>query len=409
MVRQGTISGVIGVAISGKEDLISKNKGIDGGSNVDSEAEGVMFSNHNSCYDIDQSYSGKEIQNEGVIVFDQKRRRVGSNPLIGPDSNVADILVDNIGLKSNKNEADQGLPVSLTEATWLPHSENPFITSDHPSLEGVQVHQLMVNGKREWDIDILDDLLNSRDKDLVQSIVLSDFLDNDSWYWHFEASGHYTVKSAYKALQHTQNTATGGANSGLWRKLWNLKIPAKVSNMLWRACRGSLPTRAKLQEKRVQVPLHCPFCQIAPETTLLLLVDCVFAQQCWSSAGQEIKEAAGLAFADWFTDMLQSFSFAVLGKIAMICWGIWRARNDLAWNNKEPVAAGVVSSTSAYFNQWLLANSRSQGAASAVSRGVEERWSVPEEDTIKINVDASVFTSANFFEYEQLSLLLKTR
>uniref|UniRef100_A0A803NPI6 RNase H type-1 domain-containing protein n=1 Tax=Cannabis sativa TaxID=3483 RepID=A0A803NPI6_CANSA len=198
-----------------------------------------------------------------------------------------------------------GSSVSVLDQAWLPHSENPFITSDHPAFEGINVQQLMVT--------------------------------------------------------------------------------------------GSLPIRAKLLEKRVEVPIYCPFFQLAPETITHLLVDCAFAKQCWSLTTQEIKDVAGLHFADWFTSMLQAFPSTAMCNLAMTCWGIWRARNDLVWNNKEHVVAVVVSSTYAYFNQWKLANVHSQGNNSGVNGVIKEQWSVPNEDTIKINVDASVFTSPSFF------------
>uniref|UniRef100_A0A803QCK4 Reverse transcriptase zinc-binding domain-containing protein n=1 Tax=Cannabis sativa TaxID=3483 RepID=A0A803QCK4_CANSA len=195
---------------------------------------------------------------------------------------------------------NDGSLVNVLDQAWLPHANNPFISSDHPTLDGIYVQRLI------------------------------------------------------------------------------------------------LPTQAKLLEKRVDVPLLCPFCQATPETVTHLLVDCAFARMCWTLVLYDIK-AAEMCFVNWFVSILQSFPSAVICHLAMICWGIWRARNDLVLNNKKSLATVVVSSTHAYFKQWKLANVRPQDDNSIVNGVVEKYWSVPNEDTIKINVDASVFTSASFF------------
>uniref|UniRef100_A0A803NH35 Uncharacterized protein n=1 Tax=Cannabis sativa TaxID=3483 RepID=A0A803NH35_CANSA len=108
----------IGPEITGKEDLITKNKGIDGGSNVISDLEGVIASHNSSCNGIDLTNSGQYIQNGGVIISDQKRRRVGVNSLVGPTlMNVEVLMVDNIGPQSTEQELDQSLAIGPKEAT----------------------------------------------------------------------------------------------------------------------------------------------------------------------------------------------------------------------------------------------------------------------------------------------------
>ncbi|KAM6541541.1 hypothetical protein CsatB_005988 [Cannabis sativa] len=39
-----------------------------------------------------------------------------------------------------------GMSDTVLDQAWLPHSKNPFITSDHPEFEGINVQQLMVTG-----------------------------------------------------------------------------------------------------------------------------------------------------------------------------------------------------------------------------------------------------------------------
>jgi len=38
---------------------------------------------------------------------------------------------------------------------------------------------------------------------------------------------------------------------GFWTGIWKLKAPPKVKNLIWRICRGCLPTRARLLDRGV--------------------------------------------------------------------------------------------------------------------------------------------------------------
>lgn len=101
------------------------------------------------------------------------------------------------------------------------------------------LHSLIITGERVWDNELIADIF---DANLILVIPLRSGLE-DSWYWKGEKMGHYSVKSAYGMLQSEKNSNNTSDNSGFWRKLWNLKVPAKVKNLLWRAATGCLPTK----------------------------------------------------------------------------------------------------------------------------------------------------------------------
>lgn len=42
-----------------------------------------------------------------------------------------------------------GTDVDVLRTPWLPHDEEPFVTSHHPGLEGVKVRSLMVEGTKK--------------------------------------------------------------------------------------------------------------------------------------------------------------------------------------------------------------------------------------------------------------------
>lgn len=90
----------------------------------------------------------------------------------------------------------------------------------------------MVTGERVRDKELLEDIFKERDLNLILAIPLRSDTE-DSWYWKGEKLGQYSVKSAYGMLQMEKNSNNNNSdNSGFWRRLWNLKVPVKVKNML---------------------------------------------------------------------------------------------------------------------------------------------------------------------------------
>jgi len=47
---------------------------------------------------------------------------------------------------------------------------------------------------------------------------------------------------------------------GNWKMLWNMKIPLRMKVFLWRAERGCLPTRQRLQQRGVNCTDKCEYC-----------------------------------------------------------------------------------------------------------------------------------------------------
>ncbi|PNX82644.1 replication protein A 70 kDa DNA-binding subunit [Trifolium pratense] len=61
--------------------------------------------------------------------------------------------------------------------------------------------------------------------------------------------------------------------------------PYKAQYLLWRLCRGCLPTRANLYQRRVNCDVHCPICEYAAEDDLHVFFDCSATRECWQAAG----------------------------------------------------------------------------------------------------------------------------
>lgn len=77
--------------------------------------------------------------------------------------------------------------------------QSPCVISNHPRLANNKMCSLIKSTElRSWDLDVLNDLFNATYIVFIMSIPLSEFQDEDHWYWSNGRSRCYTVRSAYE-------------------------------------------------------------------------------------------------------------------------------------------------------------------------------------------------------------------
>uniref|UniRef100_A0A803PCL7 Uncharacterized protein n=1 Tax=Cannabis sativa TaxID=3483 RepID=A0A803PCL7_CANSA len=218
-------------------------------------------------------------------------------------------------VKGGRLLVGSGENISITSDPWLPDIGNPFITSFHPSICDKKVKCLLTMDGTKWEIEIINDLFNDRDKDLILSSPISPSNVVDTWYWSKENSGCYSVKSAYALLQELKSASVQSTNSGPWREIWSLKIPPKVKEMLWRTLSNCLPTRVQLIHRRVHIDLACPRCNREAETSAHCIVGCNFAAACWRFAVTNTD-----LVLDGYFEMLKAMLFKLDRVHGMVVW-----------------------------------------------------------------------------------------
>ncbi|XP_074363930.1 putative mitochondrial protein AtMg00310 [Apium graveolens] len=140
-----------------------------------------------------------------------------------------------------------GNSIDIMRQPWLSDEQNPYVTTESQSFVNNKVSSLMNLERSGWDIEVIKDLFNDRDQECIISLQLNDIMNEDKLYWSKEASGSYSVKSAYRLLQVQKGLWNINDNASLWKKMWRIKAPPKALNLLWRALSGCLPTYVSLQ------------------------------------------------------------------------------------------------------------------------------------------------------------------
>lgn len=149
----------------------------------------------------------------------------------------------------------------------------------------------------------------------------------------------------------------------------------------------------QLFNKRVPVHTTCPLCKGDEETVFHVLVSCPFASQCWRRILQLRYDSSTYSFVEWFTMVLNSQTIYKWSEVAMMCWGIWKSRNEVMWQQKVPQVNTVCFSTMQYFVQWKDAQVSSNIALfpNMHEKDGVSHWVRPQVDTIKVSVDAAIF------------------
>ena len=110
---------------------------------------------------------------------------------------------------------------------------------------------------------------------------------------------------------------------------WNLNVPNRVKNLMWRAGSDSLPSKSNLRKRKIPIDTTCSSCGLEMESSLHAIWSCASLVQVWKvHFGWLIKEAGK---ASCFLDVLQvGFDKSQhMDLFAMIVSLIWTRRNKL--------------------------------------------------------------------------------
>ncbi|XP_060972665.1 uncharacterized protein LOC133038512 [Cannabis sativa] len=150
----------------------------------------------------------------------------------------------------------------------------------------------------------------------------------------------------------------------IFESVWSLQIPAKISNFLWRAASGVLPTCFQLQKRHVPVNADCPLCNAHVETVQHALVECEFAKATWNRSMVDVGVGAA-TFSSWLLGIFGRGHEGEMEEVAMYKFAQGRKGLSLS-----PLHDG---------------------------RRNLERWNAPELNKIKINVDGALFEQEGRF------------
>ncbi|KAG7563755.1 Endonuclease/exonuclease/phosphatase superfamily [Arabidopsis suecica] len=235
-----------------------------------------------------------------------------------------------------------GRTINVWSDQWLDNPPRPARPAGNASQGSLRVSDLMFSGGNGWDDRKLYHLIHPEDVKLIMKIRPSIVQSPDAPTWIFTKDGQYSVKSGYHQL--TKSPPSDSNNSHqinqLCKSIWALSVPPKIKHFWWRLIHNALPVAEALAHRNLRISQDCLFCGETKESVAHIFFCCRVAREIWELSPINID-------TDQFTDnhSLLDYIQAILSSAShqestnhifpFIGWRIWKARNDLLFNNKR--------------------------------------------------------------------------
>ncbi|XP_073355276.1 uncharacterized protein [Aegilops tauschii subsp. strangulata] len=268
------------------------------------------------------------------------------------------------------------------------------------------VSELIDATSATWNFQRLHEVFMPMDIPAIMGIPLCTRNVEDYWGWHFERSGVFTVKSAYKMLVATKlrmdawlEESAGSSSINTeekpWKMLWKTQVSGKIRMFLWRLSKHSVPTEDVRAHRHMTNLDACGLCG-GTDSWRHSLLECTVARCTWALVDDDIAQHL-IATTEpdarhWLVALMDALPHMQFIKVAVTLWAIWSSR-------RKAIHEGIFQSPQAthmFIDRYIRdleilrepRSSPSTGVA-AESRG-NRRQKAPPTRYAKIHVDARV-------------------
>ena len=115
----------------------------------------------------------------------------------------------------------------------------------------------------------------------------------------------------------------------LWKKIWALECPNKVRNLIWRACRNSLPSKCNLLRRTTITKQRCDRRKEQNEDIVHAVWSCKGLDRVWEvyNTWSFRNQMSFSSFSELLIWVFENNKNPVL--FAFITWSIWHQRNQV--------------------------------------------------------------------------------
>ncbi|KAL5545467.1 hypothetical protein UlMin_005154 [Ulmus minor] len=220
---------------------------------------------------------------------------------------------------------------------WLPR-DGVFKISSPRVLGNFENVSSLIIASGAWDSNLIRTFFHPDEAEAILSLPLPRRKVPDSLLWHYDKSGHYTVRSGYWLASNNKGIPSSSTTShtSWWQKFWRLRIPSKIRVF----CDSFMSFK---------LPSQCDFKEF-----LLTANDCL---------------------------SLENLEF-----LCVLLWIIWFRRNkwihEQTWLDDESCYSWAIQ----HLEEFLDANFRNKALP---KKRVNTPWQAPPLGWVKINSDAA--------------------
>lgn len=243
------------------------------------------------------------------------------------------------------------------------------------------------------------------DVEAVKKIPISHVLQPDFWAWHYERSGSFSVRSAYKLVVETKKRREAWLNCEAeasnteqeeksWKKLWSVQVPPKIRMFACWLARSSLPTGEVRVRRQMSTSVTRIICGAAEDSWRHALLDCNMAKSVWLLREDDVvipligDETPNAKL--WMFNLTKTLKEDQFVEVLVTLWALWWARRKAIHEQEfqSPL------STHLFISRYLDEVPGSQRGQSRSNRSatirVPQAWKPPLMGHAKLNADAAV-------------------
>ncbi|GAU46165.1 hypothetical protein TSUD_301250 [Trifolium subterraneum] len=269
-----------------------------------------------------------------------------------------------------------GTNIKAMSDPWLRGEEGAWIHS--PQGQGaynINIKELILPNEKMWDKAKIESLFS---EDIVKRILyipLFDMIEDDKLICVDSVSGQYSVKSGYNMMLNTTGRMEELAHHDDWKYIWKIHAPPKAKHLLWRICKGCLPTRIRLQESCI---------------SSIQVRQVVGLEQVITTRFMQVRTAV---------DLIKSICYGedrnIAGLFAMLLWVLWDNRNARVWNESKEVGRSLGIKAKHLWEEWHSVQHHQQNNSHATSQQQPLSWQKLPWGWYKCKVDAGFHNEMN--------------
>lgn len=152
----------------------------------------------------------------------------------------------------------------------------------------ILVSELIDASSATWREDVVRTSFVPFDAEAILRIPLCTRRIEDFWACGADRRGRFSVSSVYKMLiktkiqrenwlENVQGQSDTSIEEQIWTKLWNITVPSKIKNFLWRLGQNLMPTSDVLHHRHMATSSVCAICS-SEDNWKHVLFECMLAR-----------------------------------------------------------------------------------------------------------------------------------
>jgi len=234
----------------------------------------------------------------------------------------------------------RGSNIKIWRHAWIPRGLSLMPARKRRPCRLKWVSSLIDEESKSWKVDVLERYFYQHDVEVIKTVKIPWRPSEDFVAWHFEKSGCFTVRSAYKLGVNSKDVDSDLRSSSrhpdgsrpVWKKFWSLPIPHKVRIFAWKLIHGGLATNSNKHRRRLEPDAKCSICGSEEETGYHAVMQCDHAKAlrgamrtCWPLPEERHLRLTG---PEWLLNVIDLAEADAAGQLILILWRSWFVRNS---------------------------------------------------------------------------------